>query len=168
MRKVLFLLAAFLLLFTFAVFFNQGTNMQVKITPDDKSFMDDVKIIHRKSGVFKWSLNAQKAVFVTGSNISLEGVQMYSPDKGLKLVSDKGFYDMDSKNFKISGNIKAAGENYDIVASALVWDSAKNELVSDDKVQIIGKKFHVEGDMFEAKDDKAKLNRNVRAVFNGK
>lgn len=168
MRKVLFLLAAFLLFAVSVVFFNQNTNMQVKITPDDKSFMDNVRIAHRKSGVFKWSLNAQKAVFVTGSNISLEGVEMYSPEKGLKLVSDTGFYDMDNKNFKIAGNIKAAGKNYDIIASALVWDSAKNELVSDDKVKIIGKKFYVEGDMLEARDDKAKLNRNVRAVFNGK
>jgi lipopolysaccharide export system protein LptC len=130
--------------------------------------MDGVSITQRKEGVVKWILNAEKAMFLTDNDVKLDKLKIIFPEKELTLTSNGGMYDIEKRNLKIDGNINASTKDYEIVATTLFWDSSKNEILSDEKVKIRGKKFFAEGDTLTATADKATLNKNVKAVFYGK
>jgi len=134
----------------------------------DNSYMEDVGIVQKKGGATNFVLHAEKAVFQTAEDVKLTTVKIDFPAKGLTLNSDSGTYNTENKDLKIEGNIKAVTKDYDIMTKKLRWDAAKNELFSDDKVQIVSKKFYVEGDDLAASGSTATLHKNVRAVFNGK
>jgi LPS export ABC transporter protein LptC len=165
MKKILFLSVAVFLFTILAVYLNQDKDAVTKLRLGDNSYMDDVRITQKKEGVIKWILGAKKAVFVTSNDVKLADLKITFPEKELVLTSNEGMYDMESRNLKIEGNIKASTKDYDIVATTLFWDSTKNEVFSDEKVYIVGKKFFVEGDNLTATADKARLDKNVKAVF---
>lgn len=142
--------------------------MRARLNLGGSSYMDNVSIVQKRAGVVKWLLNSQKATFLNENDVKLSAVSISFPEKGLTLTSESGEYDIEKRNLKIENNIKAATKDYDIVASSLFWDASKNEILSDEKVQIIGKKFLVEGDNLTATADSATLNRNVKAIFYGK
>lgn len=168
MKKALFLLVFLFFFAVIAIYSAREGDMKTGLRLGSNSYMDDVVIVQKKEGAVKWILSSRKAVFVTDKDVKLTALKIIFPEKELTLTSDGGMYDIDKRDLKIEDNIKASTKDYDIVASTLFWDSAKNELLSDRKVQIIGKKFHVEGDNLTATTDKAKLNENVKAVFYGK
>lgn len=150
------------------VYLNQEKDAKIKLRLGDNSYMDEVSITQKKAGLVKWILNSEKAVFLTNNDIKLDNLKIIFPEKELTLVSNGGIYDIESRNLKIDGNINAFTRDYEIVASTLFWDSSKNEILSDKKVQIVGKRFFAEGDTMTATTDKATLNKNVKAVFYGK
>jgi len=168
MKKLLFIGASLLLLSVLIVYLNQEKDMKVKLRLGDNSYMDDVSIIQKKEGIVKWILNAKKAVFLTSNDVKLDSLKIIFPEKELTLTSNGGMYDIENRNLKIDGNINAFTKDYEIVANTLLWDSSKNEILSEEKVQIMGKKFFAEGDNLTATTDKATLNKNVKAVFYGK
>lgn len=170
MKKVLFLLAGASLLAILMLYFFQDSDMKSRVRLGDNSYMEDVSIIQKKGGGTSFVVNARKAVFVTASDVELTALNIIIPEKQLTLTSDSGHYNTDSRDVKIEGNIKAVTDDYDIVTKTLRWDAAKNELFSDDKVTIVGKKksFYVEGDQLTATSGTATLHKNVKAVFNGK
>ncbi len=150
------------------VYLNQEKDAKVKLRLGDNSYMDEVSITQKKAGRIKWILNSEKAVFLTDNDIKLNNLKIIFPEKELTLTSNGGMYNIESRNLKIDGNINAFTKDYRIVASTLFWDSSKNEVFSDKKVQLVGKKFFAEGDTMTATTDKATLNKNVKAVFYGK
>lgn len=168
MKKLLFIVASLFLLTVLIVYLNQEKDAKVKLRLSDNSYMEGVSITQRKEGRVKWILNAEKAVFLTANDVELDKLKIVFPEKELTLTSSSGMYDIEKRNLKIDGNINASTKDYDIVANTLFWDSSKNEIFSDKKVQIMGKKFFAEGDTLTATADKATLNKNVRAVFYGK
>ncbi len=107
--------------------------------------MDEVSITQKKAGLVKWILSSEKAVFLTNNDIKLDKLKIIFPEKELTLTSNGGMYDIENRNLKIDGNINAFTKDYEIVASTLFWDSSKNEILSDEKVQIVGKKFLQKG-----------------------
>lgn len=127
--------------------------------------MDDIKITHRKEGLTKWTVDAKKAVFKDANAVTLEDLKITFPEKELVLTSDAGVYNPADQSLKIEGSIKAMTNNYVINASTLSWDPEKNELSSDNKIQIVGKEFFIEGDELSASTDKARLNNNIKAIF---
>jgi LPS export ABC transporter protein LptC len=168
MKKILFLAVAFVLFGLLGFLSNQEKDMKAKLTLGDDSYMDKVHITHKKDGATKWILDARKAVFITSKDVKLADLKITFPEKELVLTSNNGLYDIDSRNLTIEENINASTKDYDIIATKLFWDSSKNEIMSDERVQIVGRKFHVEGDNLNATNDKATLNKNVKAVFYGK
>lgn len=168
MKKLLFVCASFFLLAVLIVYLNQEKDAKIKLGPGDSSYMDEVSITQKKAGLVKWRLNAEKAVFLTSNYVKLDNLKIIFPEKELTLTSNSGMYDIENRNLKIDGNINAFTKDYEIVASTLFWDSSKNEILSDEKVKIVGKKFFAEGDNLTATTDKATLNKNVKAVFYGK
>ena len=168
MKKVLFLLAFISFLAALAYYMSREGEIKAKVQLGGNSYMDDVTITNKKDGVVKWLLNSRKAVFLNDNDVRLSGLKITIPEKGLVLTSESGQYDIGKRNLKIESNIKASTKDYDIVAKTLFWDASKNELLSDDKVQIVGKKFYVEGDGLAATNDNAKLDKNVKAIFYGK
>jgi LPS export ABC transporter protein LptC len=168
MKKVLFLLSVVGLLAILTLFFFQDSDIKGRLHLGDNSYMEDVSIVQKKGGVTSFVVNAQKAVFVTASDVQLTALNIFFPEKALTLTSESGVYNTESRDLKIEGNIKATTKDYDIVTTKLRWDAAKNQLFSDDKVTIVGKRFYVEGEDLTATNDTATLHKNVKAVFNGK
>lgn len=168
MKKILLLLSLACLMTALGIYLSREGDMKARIQLGSNSYMDDVSISHKKDGVVKWLLNSKKAVFLNDNDVKLTALKITFPEKGLTLTSDDGMYDMKKRNLNIERNIRASTKDYDIVASKMFWDSSKNEVLSDERVQIVGKKFFVEGDNLTATTDNAKLNNNVKAIFYGK
>lgn len=168
MKKLLFICVSLFLLTVLIVYLNQEKDAKIKLRLGDNSYMDEVSITQKKAGRVKWTLNAKKAVFLTSNNVELDNLKIIFPEKELTITSNGGVYDIEKRNLKIDGNINAFTKDYEIVASTLFWDSSKNEILSDERVQIVGKRFFAEGDAMTATPDKATLHKNVKAVFYGK
>ena len=168
MKKLLFLLSVVGLLAILTLFFFQDSDIKGRVRIGENSHMEDVSIIQKKGGLTRFIVDAQKAVFMTASDVQLTTLKIFFPEKELTLTSETGLYNTESKDLKIEGNIKAVTKDYDILTQKLHWDPMKNLLLSDDKVMIVGKKFYVEGESLTATTDTATLHKNVKAVFNGK
>ncbi|MBI3592427.1 MAG: LPS export ABC transporter periplasmic protein LptC [Nitrospirae bacterium] len=167
MKKTLFLFASVCLFIVLVIYSGREGDMKTRVSFGSNSYMDDISITQKKEGITKWILKSKKAIFMTDNNVRLDVLKIIFPEKELTLTSDSGMYDIEKSNLKIEGNIKASTKDYDIVATTLFWDSSKNEVFSDKKVQIIGKRFFVEGDDLTSTTDKATLNKNVKAIFYG-
>jgi len=165
MKKILFLVVFICFCVVIALILEREGEYKSKVNLGENSYMDDVNIIQRKEGVVKWILGSRRAVFVDQNNVKLIGLRITFPEKELTLNSDGGMYDIEKRNLAIDGHIKASTKDYDIVTDKLFWDASKNELFSDQKVKIIGKKFYVEGNDLNATNDRATLNNNVKAIF---
>ncbi|MBZ0156761.1 MAG: LPS export ABC transporter periplasmic protein LptC [Alphaproteobacteria bacterium] len=168
MKKALFLLASLLFVGVLAIYSYKEGDMKAKVRLGESSSMDDIRITQKKEGAVKWVLYSKKAVFVTDNEVKLTSVQIRFPEKELSLTSERGAYDIGKRNLTIEGNIKASTKDYDIIASTLLWDSSRNELLSDREVRIVGKRFFVEGGGMVATSDSAKLHNKVKAVFDEK
>lgn len=168
MKKLLFLVAFICFFAALAIYSNREGDVKTRVSLSGNSYMDNVSITQKKDGMVKWLLSSQKAIFLNDNDVKLVALKITFPEKELTLTSDSGLYDIEKRNLKIESNIKASTKDYDIVASTLFWDASRNELLSDQKVRIIGKRFHVEGDNLTATTDAAKLNTNVKATFYAK
>jgi LPS export ABC transporter protein LptC len=168
MKRWLPIGASLVILALFLIFLNQEKDYDIKSAISENAFMDNVSIIQRKEGAIKLALSAEKAIFVTNHDIELNKLSMEFPEKGLILNANSGIYNIETKNLKIDGTINARTKDYQVIADTILWDSTKNEIVSNKKIKIIGKKFFAEGDSLEATADRATLKRNVKAIFHGK
>ena len=168
MTKIRFLFTLLFFLTVLAIYLNQENDLQSGLRLAENSYMDNISITQTNDGIVKWVLDAGKAVFVGDNEVKLEELRITFPEKELVLTSEGGLYDVARRDLEISGNINASTKDFDIVAKRLFWDSSRGELVSDEKVKIVGKRFSVEGGRLEAASGKARLRNNVRAVFNGK
>lgn len=165
MRKILFLLVFICFSIVIALIFEKEGEFKSKVDLNGNSYMDDVNIVQRRGGIVKWTLASQKAVFLNDNDVQLMGLTITFPEKELTLHSDGGVYDIEKRNLKINGRIKASTKDYDIVTDKLFWDATRNVLLSDQRVQIIGKKFYVEGDGLDSSNGRSTLNKNVKAIF---
>ena len=165
MKKIVFLFVFVCFFAVIALLYDKEGDFKPKVNLTENSYMDDVSIVQRKQGVIKWSLGSKKAIFLNENDVKLVGLTITFPEKELTLTSDGGLYDIGKRNLKIDGHICASTKDYDIVCPTLFWDASKNELTTDQRVHIIGKRFDVEGDDLNATNDKATLNKNVKATF---
>ncbi len=165
MKRILFLFVFICFFAVIALVYDKEGDFKPKVNLTDNPYMDGVSIVQRKQGVVKWTLGSKKAIFLDENDVKLVGLTITFPEKGLTLNSDGGMYNIEKRNLKIDGHISASTKDYDIVTPTLFWDASKNELTSDQRVHIIGKRFDVEGDDLNATNDKATLNKNVKATF---
>lgn len=165
MKSIVLLSAAVFLFAVITVYLIQDKDTNTTLRFDNNSYMDDVSIIQKKKGTLQWIANAKKAVFLNNTDVMLSNLKIILPEKELILTSDKGLYDIESRDLKIEDNINAFTKDYEIVATKLHWDSSRGEIVSDERIQIKGKRFFIEGDALKSSADKAILNGNVKAVF---
>jgi hypothetical protein len=168
MKKLFFLLVAGLLLGIVAFYMNQEREPQIKVVVAERSEMDDLTIVNHQDGAIKWSLLAKKAVYLTDKDVQLRDLTITFPEKEFSMKSEEGFYNTESRNFRIDTPVTATAKSYDIQAKSMFWDGSKNQLVAHDRVYIVGRGFTIEGDNLVATADKATLQKNVRAVFHGK
>ncbi len=162
-------MSAVVLLFSALIsYLIQDTNTNTKILFDDGSYMDDVSIVQKRKGSAQWMVYAKKAVFLNNTDVILSDLKIMFPERGLTINSSEGLFNIESKDLEIKDNVKAFANDYEIEASMLRWDSSRNEVISDNKVQVRGKGFFLEGDSFRSSSDKVVVNKNVKAVFHGK
>ncbi len=168
MRKLVFPLVVVLFLgVSFFLMTTDESDFKPSIAFGANAFMEDVVIEQRKAGQLKWRLTASKAWHLNTEDIKLEGVSILMPDKEFILRTEVAFYSLNSKNFSVPGEIKAYSKDYEIVGKRLYWDAVKGALVAEKDIRITGKGFEVQGDDLYASEDRAILNKNVKAVFHG-
>lgn len=167
MKKVFLALSCLALGLVLYFFLNGDREAGHKLKLGPAAYMEDVGITQRKGEEVSWTLRAKRADFLTGKDVRLTELEVRFPERGLVLTSQNATYDIDKKDFTIEGNVTASTRDFSFVAPALSWDSAQNELTSDSRVIIVGKKFSIEGEGLKATPDKATLQNKVKAVFGG-
>lgn len=169
MKKTLLLVLS---LFIFSLFFfmvrgeKTGKNAMVR---KGESFIEGLRIIHKKNGSKDWILTARRADLTENSEKAhLSDIEMTIENKGFTVYADKGIYNMTDKNLAIEGRIVARSNNYSITSENIEFDTLAGNLKTDGNVKIEGKKFSLQGkgmDMDNA-GQKVRINRDVKAIFN--
>jgi LPS export ABC transporter protein LptC len=170
MRKALFALTGIGLLTLLTVYFFQDSDYKPQFRLSENSYMENVKIIQKKAGETRIVVTADQAIFETETDVKLIALNLFFPEKNLTLTSKTGNYNTTTKNVVVEGDIRANTKGYDIQTNKLNYDASKGELLTNDKVVIIGKSrgFYMEGDTLTASGDTATLHKNVKAIFKGK
>jgi LPS export ABC transporter protein LptC len=167
MKKKL-LSVAFIVLFLM-LFFLLGNNRNSGkgISLSGNSFIEGIKIIHKKDGNNIWTLSAKKADISSNEDRAvLNDIAMTIEDKGLTIHAADGIYDFLSRNLTLNGSITAIAKDYTITADSAEWDQSKNEIRTKGNVKMESKKFSVEGEGIEAdSQQKVRILKNVKATF---
>lgn len=164
------MLAGIGLLTLIIVYFLQDGDYKPKFQLSDNSYMENVQIIQKRAGETRIIVKAEKAIFETETDVKMVALNLYFPEKELTLTAKNGQFNTTTKDVVIEGDIRAVTKGVDIETNKLFWDGKKSELISEDKVVIVGKSrgFYMEGDSLSAHGDKATLRNNVKAIFKGK
>lgn len=135
------------------------------------SFIEGLKIVHKKNGISMWTLNASRADIIEGSDrVKLDDVVLRVENKGenkeMTIYSPQGFYNMESRDLTLDGKIKAVSKGYTIITESVEWSQSKGEIKTKEAVKIESKKFNVEGVGMEAdSEQKVRILKNVKATF---
>jgi LPS export ABC transporter protein LptC len=132
------------------------------------SYIEGLRIVSKKDGVDSWVLTARKADFSRDETIAqMDSVTMDIKKEGVNLTADRGIYHMNTKDLILENNIMVRLKDSVISATRLSWNPSDGMLTSDGMVHMEGKKFTIEGEGLAAtEDNKVKLLRNVKAIFN--
>lgn len=165
-KKVLLLISLFLLSFVF-LFFGNNRGLDKALLLKGGSFIEGLKIVHKKNGTSMWTLNASRADIIEGSDrVKLNDVVLTIENKEMTVYAPGGFYDMESRDMTLNGKIKAVSKDYTIITESAEWNQSKGEIKTKEAVKIESKKFNVEGSGMEAdSEQKVRILKNVKATF---
>ena len=169
MKKSLLILASFLLfsLFLFMVEGEKASKLDIHLKGE--SFLEGLKIIHKKNGLQNWILTAKRAdISKDGNEADLTDVEMEVKNKGITIFAEKGLYNLDTKKISIEGTITAKNNAYSITTRQIEIDSDAGLLTTGKDVLIEGKKFTLQGKGMEIKNNeqKVRIMKDVKATFN--
>lgn len=156
-------------IFLIIFFFGSNKGQEKDLFVKGGSFIEGLKIVHKKSGASVWTLNAKRADMIEGSDkVKLNDVVILVENKGMTIYAPDGVYDMGTRNLSLNGKIKSVSEKgYTIETQAVEWDQAKGGIKTKENVRIESKKFNVEGSGMETdSEQKVRILNNVRATFN--
>ena len=134
-----------------------------------ESFLEGLKIIHKKDGVPNWILTAKRAdISKDGNEANLTDIEMEIKNKGITIFAEKGHYNMNTKKISVEGPITAKSGTYSITTEQVEIDSDAGLLTTGKDVSIIGKKFTLHGKGMEIKNNeqKVRIMKDVKATFN--
>ncbi|HBR21401.1 MAG TPA: LPS export ABC transporter periplasmic protein LptC [Nitrospiraceae bacterium] len=165
-NKILLILSLLLLSFVF-LFFGNNKGLEKDLLVKGGSFIEGLKIIHKKNGTSMWALNASRADIMEGSDrVKLNDVVLTVENKDMTIYSPEGFYNMESRDLTLNGKIKAVSKEYTIITESVEWNQSKGEIKTKEDVKIESKKFNVEGSGMEAdSEEKVRILKNVKATF---
>lgn len=165
-NKILLILSLLLLSFVF-LFFGNNKGLEKDLLLKGGSFIEGLKIIHKKNGTSMWTLNASRADIIEGSDrVKLNDVVLMVENKDMTIYSPEGFYNMESRDLTLNGKIKAVSKEYTIITESVEWNQSKGEIKTKEDVKIESKKFNVEGSGMEAdSEQKVRILKNVKATF---
>lgn len=133
-----------------------------------QSFIEGLRIVHRKNGNKDWVLTAKRAdIDEKGDKALLSGMEMTIADKGIALYADRGVYDMNTRRLTVDGKAVAKGDSYSIASEGIKFDGASGGLKADGGVQIKARKFSVQGTGMDAdyNGQTVRIRKDVRAIF---
>ncbi|MEW6571716.1 MAG: LPS export ABC transporter periplasmic protein LptC [Nitrospirota bacterium] len=167
MKRVL-LIGLFLLVFSalfLAVRTGRETNGNLNLR--GKSFLENVKIIHREDGETLWILTARKAEFMQHENkAELSGVSLSIPENSVTLYADKGAYNISERNFTTDEIVTAKAAGYRITADSIDYEISSGKVKTGGRIKIEAKGFEVEGvGMSADSEEKVSILNDVKAIF---
>jgi LPS export ABC transporter protein LptC len=143
--------------------------IRLNVHQEGESFIEGLKLVHRKNGGSDWVLTAKRADISEDGNIArLSGVAMTLRNEEVTVYADKGLYNMADKNFSAEGRVIARGKNYSIISeNGAEFNGTAGSLKTDGHVTIEGRKFSVQGTGMDTADNGqiVRLLGNVKAVF---
>jgi LPS export ABC transporter protein LptC len=143
--------------------------IRLDIHQKGESFIEGLRLVHKKNGDGDWVLTAKRADISEDGNIArLSGIAMTLRDKGVTLYADRGLYNMTDKNLSAEGRVVARGTNYSIISeNGAEFNGTASSLKTDGHVTIKGGKFNVQGTGMDTADSGqiVRLLGNVKAVF---
>ncbi|MBI5203685.1 MAG: hypothetical protein HZA11_02085, partial [Nitrospirae bacterium] len=96
MKKKVLLLLSLLLLSLVFLFLGNNRELDKALLLKGGSFLEGLKIIHKKNGTSMWTLNASRADIVEGSDrVKLNDVVLWVENKDMTIYSPEGFYNME-------------------------------------------------------------------------
>lgn len=166
-RNIFFLLSFLLILILFLLLRNEK-GMRINVQSKDDSFIEGLKIIHKRAGETDWILTANRAdITRNGDEAHLNGIEMSMNGKGLTIFADRGIYNLTNRNISIEGKIFAKGDNYSLSTQDIEVSGMNDVLKTKGIIKIEGKKFIIEGKGMEADNSEQKIRilRDVKATF---
>jgi len=158
---VLSLLALSYLLFSGEKEYRIGSSLKTN------SYIEGLRIVHKKNGTDSWVISAKKADFTRDETVAkMSAVTVNAIKEGVVLNADSGTYNLTTRAVLLEDNIKIRIKDSVISAKSLSWDPSQETLTSPDRVRMDGKNFRIEGDgLVATQDQKVKLMKNVQATF---
>ena len=131
------------------------------------SFIEDLRILHRKSGTVDWTLTAKRADFLDNSEKArLKDIRMQIQKDGVSLFADSGTYDLATQSFTTDEMVQAEGDDYTIRADSIQYDISSGTIRTDGTIHVDGKGFTIQGKGLQAdKDQKVHILNDVKATF---
>jgi len=169
MKKSFLFLASFLLFSLFLFMVEEEKASKLDIQLKGESFLEGLKIIHKKNGLQNWILTAKRAdISKDGNEADLTDVEMEVKNKGITIFAEKGLYNLDTKKISIEGTITAKNDAYSITTGQIEIDSDAGLLTTGKEVLIEGKKFTLQGKGMEINNNeqKVRIMKDVKATFN--
>jgi LPS export ABC transporter protein LptC len=167
MRKILMIVLSILFLSTLFVMLRNGREMSGDVKIKGNSFIEKLRIVHKKNGVAVWTLNARNADFLEGEDeAKLSDISMVIQKNGMVLYADKGVYNLSEKSFTTDGVVRAEGKDFTIKADSIDYEVSSGKIKSEGRVEVDSKKFKVEGKGMKAiEGQKVTILDDVKATF---
>lgn len=170
MRKILMIGLSILFFSFFSILFllfrnNREINGDLKIKGN--SFIEGLKILHKKNGIDAWTLNAKRADFIEDENkAELSNISMVIQKNGIVLYADKGVYNLSEQSFTTDGIVQAEAKDYIITADSIDYEASSGKIKTDGRIRVEGKRFKVEGKGMRADaGQKVSISNDVKAIF---
>jgi LPS export ABC transporter protein LptC len=170
MRRSVLVILSLLVVFVFSYYLARGEKrLHLDIHQKGNSFIEGLRLVHKKNGDSDWILTAKRAdISEDGNTARLSGIAMTLKDKGVTVYAARGLYNMADRNLSAEGTVVARGTNYSIISeNGAEFNGAANSLKTGGKVTIEGRKFNVQGEGMDTGNNGqiVRILGNVKAVF---
>lgn len=137
--------------------------MKVK---SDSSF-EGLTILQKKDGALVWTLTARKADIKEDENIAkLTDITLVLQKNGMVLYTDRGTYDLTSRDFTAESEIRGKAKDYTIKVDSIDYEDISGEFKTEGQVHVEGKKLRVDGKgMMVDAEQKVRILKDVKATF---
>jgi LPS export ABC transporter protein LptC len=170
MKRSVLVVLALLAFSLFSYYVLKGeSGIKLAIRPKGESYIEGLRLVHKKDGGSDWVLNAKRAdISEDGSTARLSGIEMTIKGKGVTVFADKGVYNMNDKSLSVDGRVVAKGADYSIVSdNGARFDGTANSLNTSGNVTVESPKFSVKGKGMDTDNNgqTVRILGNVEAVF---
>lgn len=167
MKKILAIVLSILFFSMLFVMLRNSNEITRDLQIKGNSFIEGLKILHKKNGITIWTLSAKKADFMEGENkAELSDINMVMQKNGLVLYADKGVYNLLDQDFTTDSLVKAEGRDFVITADSIDYETSSGKIKTEGQVEVKSKKFKVEGKGMRADEEqKVSILNDVKAIF---
>ncbi len=165
MKWLVSLIMIFLFVILYCLF--KDDNINEFIQYNDKSYMENVKIIHKRENITKWTAHIKNIFFQKNDNdAKIEDILLNFPEKNIVLSAEKGNIDFNKNIINLKDKVTSFHEKFKIITDNIYWDISQDNLTSESEVLITSKRFRIRADEINTFNDvEISLLGNVRAVF---